>query len=248
MPDLLLDATLRRELSELPALLGAIETVEQTLGRIAELCGRAVPGCLGAAVSLRAGTMWADVAVPEWLGAVDHDQYAAGVGPCVDAVRTGAPVLVGDMATEGRWGSFGTVAVQYGVGSAMAVPLGVRARVVGALGLYAAEPHVFDDVSTEVTRVLAGQAGAALVNTEIYDASRRRADGLATAMASRAAIEQAKGVLMGREGCSAQEAFDLLRQVSQTQHLKLHDVAQRLLTSVRGQRSPQGRPQSGGVV
>ncbi len=238
MPDLKLDAVLLRELAELPALLGAVETVEQTLGRVAELCGRAVPGCLGASVSLRADSMWAVAAVPEWIGTVDHDQYATGVGPCLDAVHTGVPVLVGDLATEVRWGSFGAVAVQYGLRSSLAVPLGVRGHVVGALGLYATDAHALDDTSTELTGVLAVHAGATLSNAEVFGASRRHADNLATAMHSRAGIEQAKGVLMGREGCSADEAFRLLQHTSQTQHVKLHNVAERLLAAARDNGQP----------
>jgi len=238
VPDAHVDAELLKDLSELPALLHAVESVEQTLRRVAGLCLRAVPGCLGSGVSLRAGTMWADVAVPDWLGAVDHDQYATGIGPCIDAVLTGSPTLVGDTAGEDRWGSFGAVAAQYGVRSLLAMPLGVRGRVVGALGLYAADPHVLDNVSTELTDVLAVQAGAALSNTEIVEANRRRAENLSAAMSSRAGIEQAKGLLMGREGCSPEEAFRLLQHTSQTQHVKLHEVAQRLLASARDERRP----------
>jgi hypothetical protein len=38
-------------------------------------------------------------------------------------------------------------------------------------------------------------------------------------------IEQAKGILMGRHGLSADEAFDLLRRWSQDSNTKLHQVA-----------------------
>ncbi len=110
--------------------------------------------------------------------------------------------------------------------------------MVGALGLYAAAAHALDDTSTELTGVLAVQAGATLSNVEVFQATRRRADNLSNAMHSRAGIEQAKGVLMGREGCSADEAFRLLRHTSQTQHVKLHEVAERLLAAARDDRRP----------
>jgi AmiR/NasT family two-component response regulator len=55
-------------------------------------------------------------------------------------------------------------------------------------------------------------------------------------MESRAAIEQAKGVLMARHGCTADEAFHLLAEESQRQGRKLRLVAADLVASV--QRSP----------
>lgn len=42
-------------------------------------------------------------------------------------------------------------------------------------------------------------------------------------------IEQAKGALMARRGCSAAEAFDLLRTLSHETNTKLHVVAEALL-------------------
>ncbi len=48
-------------------------------------------------------------------------------------------------------------------------------------------------------------------------------------------IEQAKGVLLARAGCSLDEAFDLLRVASQNQNRKLRDVAAEVVkTAVDG--------------
>jgi AmiR/NasT family two-component response regulator len=48
-------------------------------------------------------------------------------------------------------------------------------------------------------------------------------------MASRAVIEQAKGVLMAAMGCTPDAAFDLLRQQSQTENRKLRVVAEEIV-------------------
>ena len=45
------------------------------------------------------------------------------------------------------------------------------------------------------------------------------------AMASRAVIEQAKGVLMGRHGIDEKQAFELLRRQSQRLNVKLRALA-----------------------
>jgi hypothetical protein len=57
---------------------------------------------------------------------------------------------------------------------------------------------------------------------------------LRAAMASRAAIEQAKGILMLLTGCTDQVAFDLLSHISGHTHRKLREVAQALTASASG--------------
>lgn len=54
------------------------------------------------------------------------------------------------------------------------------------------------------------------------------------AMASRAAIEQAKGILMVLTGCGDQAAFDLLAHISSHTHRKVRDVAEVITRSAAG--------------
>jgi AmiR/NasT family two-component response regulator len=55
---------------------------------------------------------------------------------------------------------------------------------------------------------------------------------LSRALESRAVIEQAKGMLMTRLAYDAEEAFDLLRSVSEDSNEKMIVVAQRMVHSV----------------
>jgi len=57
---------------------------------------------------------------------------------------------------------------------------------------------------------------------------------LRTAMASRAGIEQAKGILMLLTGCTDQVAFELLAHISSHTHRKVRDVAHALTESASG--------------
>lgn len=57
---------------------------------------------------------------------------------------------------------------------------------------------------------------------------------LRSAMASRAAIEQAKGVLMVLMSCGDQVAFDLLAHISSHTHRKVRDVAVLIIDSASG--------------
>ena len=57
---------------------------------------------------------------------------------------------------------------------------------------------------------------------------------LRTAMASRAVIEQAKGVLMLLTGCGDERSFDLLTHISSHTHRKVREVAAELVGSAAG--------------
>jgi AmiR/NasT family two-component response regulator len=48
-------------------------------------------------------------------------------------------------------------------------------------------------------------------------------------MATRSVIEQAKGVLVAQQGCTPDEAFDLLVRASQAGNRKLREVAAALV-------------------
>lgn len=71
------------------------------------------------------------------------------------------------------------------------------------------------------------------------DADRARAleaevEQMRAAMSSRAAIEQAKGILMLLTGCGDQVAFDLLTHISSHTHRKVRDIAEVITRSAAG--------------
>lgn len=57
---------------------------------------------------------------------------------------------------------------------------------------------------------------------------------LTRAMASRAVIEQAKGVIVARERCTPDAAFEILRRASQRENVAVRELAQQLLTRAMG--------------
>jgi AmiR/NasT family two-component response regulator len=42
-------------------------------------------------------------------------------------------------------------------------------------------------------------------------------------------IEQAKGIIIARQGCGPDESFDVLRRISQRTNVKLRDVAAQIV-------------------
>jgi AmiR/NasT family two-component response regulator len=73
-------------------------------------------------------------------------------------------------------------------------------------------------------------------------ADQQLLDQLDQALASRTVIDQAIGILMGQQHCTADEAFALLRMRSQSAQHKLRDVVAGLITRVSDQPPQPGRP------
>jgi AmiR/NasT family two-component response regulator len=95
----------------------------------------------------------------------------------------------------------------------------------GAINIYATRPNAFDDAACQLSTAFAAFAAVAVGNLARYSSAKREAEELQQAMASRAEIEQAKGLLMGEHGCTADEAFQIMVRLSQTNNVKLRDVA-----------------------
>lgn len=210
-------------------LLQSDESYEQTLQRLADLACATIPGCFAGSVTLwREGEPYTAVSTDALAKEVDSAQYESGEGPCLDAGRTGDTHRVADLTSDLRWPEFAAVATRNGIRSSLSLPLAVRGEPIGALNLYS-QVHDGFAGAVEVGQLFAWQAAVAIANAELYDTTRRLATQLQEALESRAVIEQAKGVLMSEQGCGPKQAFELLRQASQRENVKLRDIAARIV-------------------
>jgi len=169
----------------------------------------------------------------------DEMQYERGYGPCIEAGMSGTLLLVEDMRREPRWPDYAANVAPRGVLSSMSVPLPLQTSVVGAINCYARTPGAFGDESTQAGSELAGHIAVAVVNAMGYQDAAKLADDMQTAMASRAVIEQAKGIIMAQNRCTADEAFNILRRASQGRNAKVRDLAQELVASVSAGPAPR---------
>jgi hypothetical protein len=161
----------------------------------------------------------------------DERQYELDDGPCLEALRSGDVVTVADMAQERRWGRYPQRALEAGVRSSLSLPLTVGTRGRGALNLYASSPHAFTEDDERAGQSWAGQASGAL-SVAWQMAERDEAVGhLTRGMVTRQVIGQAVGLLMAQRSCTAAEAFDTLKGMSQRGNEKLRDVAERMVAA-----------------
>jgi GAF domain-containing protein len=171
--------------------------------------------------------------------ALDERQYEDESGPCLDAAASAQLVSVPDMGSETRWPRFAASAVEQGVHSSLSVPLPMQRQVTGALNFYAADADAFDENTISLAQTFAAHAAVAVANAHLYESTANLAQQMQDAMATRAVIEQAKGIIMRDRNCSADDAFNALVRLSQETHLKLRDVARQLVEHViTGSRTP----------
>ncbi|MEJ5945767.1 GAF and ANTAR domain-containing protein [Pseudokineococcus basanitobsidens] len=173
---------------------------------------------------------------------LDERQYEDGFGPCTDAARSGGVVRVRDTAHEETYPGFAALARRYGVRSVTSVGMPWGERVVGALNLYVVGEDPLPEDEVELARTFAGYAAAALANAALYASTAELAEQMQRAMASRAVIEQAKGVLVAALGVDPEEAFAELSRRSQRSNTKLRDVAAELVAMAqRRSAAPRAR-------
>ncbi|MFI6048407.1 ANTAR domain-containing protein [Nocardia sp. NPDC051321] len=216
------------------ALLDAT-TVGQALQQIAAAAVVLIPNARLVSITLREpnGKFVTPVATDEIAVELDQVQYRTSQGPCLDAARSNGPSFAAsdDLNTETRWPYFSAAAVRLGLGSVLSTELAPASgphQLSGALNIYAS-PHglTADDKSRAL--LLATHAALALAHTRAIEANQLEHAHLRKAIASRDVIGQAKGILMGRRGLTAEEAFELLSRISQDLNVKLAELAATLV-------------------
>jgi AmiR/NasT family two-component response regulator len=94
----------------------------------------------------------------------------------------------------------------------------------------------------QILAVFAAQAAAALAMVLRQARQGEISAQLEQALASRTTIDQALGILMGQQRCTAEHAFALLKARSQNANRKIRDVAEDIVRRVWGEPAQPGRP------
>jgi len=236
------DSPLGEGLAALSRFLVGEDTVEETLHRVSELTVQAVPGADLAGITMlvegrRRTAVFTDELAPE----VDQAQYDTGDGPCLDAFEQQGIFVIESTSEDGPWPAFRQAAAEHGIGSTLSLPMIVDKNVVGAMNLYAHQERAFDEHAAETGLMFASQAAVVLANASAYWDARELSARLGEAMEHRAFIDQAKGMLMSAQGCSADDAFTILVRASQRENVKLRDIAARMVAQANDRAAEKGR-------
>ena len=202
----------------------------EVLGDITSIARRALPGSESVSITLLRGDH-PFTAAHEGQMALDADemQYERGYGPCMDAGRSGQVFLIDDMRTDDRWPDYTRHAAERGIRSSLSVPLPFQAATLGALDNYSSRPHAFGEEDVELASTVAPWIAYAVNNASGAASATEETANMLAAMATRAGIEQAKGILMERHRLTPDQAFNLLTKASQHTGIKLREVADELV-------------------
>jgi GAF domain-containing protein len=221
---------LQASVTALSRLSTARLDLDDLLVQVATFAVQAIPGADGAGLTMmerdRADTM---VASAPFVREIDAIQYGLGEGPCISAAHEGTTMRSGSLGGEPRWPRFGPRAGRLGVHSVLSLPLLTPDGVFGAMNVYAYGKDAFDEQAARIGELFAIPAAIAVQNAQVLATTKRLAARLQAALNSQAIIDQAVGILMSRSGYTADQAFDRLRHLSQTQNTKLSVVARSLV-------------------
>ncbi|WAP54443.1 GAF and ANTAR domain-containing protein [Streptomyces sp. S465] len=207
----------------------AQESLDATLERISACAVEIVEGCDAAGILVLHGERVETLAPTESMVVrSDRLQQRLGEGPCFDA----AVRLSGERAfriqdftrPQERWATYVGRARELGIGSMMGFLLYTWQENLGALNLYSRRPAAFTKASETAGWLLASHAAVAF-------SSARTADQLQQALETRHTIGEAMGILMERLKITEDDAFALMRRVSQERNVKLRDIARQICVS-----------------
>jgi GAF domain-containing protein len=216
-------------------IVAGARKVSEILKDLAEFALTAIPGADGTGVTLvrmSSGSppvqTWAVTAA--YVEEIDTAQYEdLDEGPCITCMELRRPTVSGSLGSDRRWPHFGGRVARMGVHSVLALPLIVGEHMIGAINSYALDRDAFTDHAVELGTQFAAPAAVSLYNAQLLAGAREHTERLQRALASRAVIDQAIGIIRSRSGVSAEEAFERLTRLSQSENMKLHLVAERMV-------------------
>jgi GAF domain-containing protein len=156
-------------------------------------------------------------------------QLQTDQGPCVDCFHAGQPVSVADLPSAGRWPRFTAAAAEVGFAAVHALPMRLRAEVIGALNFFDINPGALGAGKLRIGQALADVATIGLLQQRAIHRRDVHTEQLQTALNSRILIEQAKGVLAERLHLDVADAFTLLRSGARNHNRRLSDLAQSVI-------------------
>ncbi|WP_374970419.1 GAF and ANTAR domain-containing protein [Terrabacter sp. BE26] len=153
----------------------------------------------------------------------------AGDSPGIEAFNTGAVTACPDLASPElpeRWATYARELLRRtDIRSVLSLPLLRQGKTVGVMTVYADTADAFGAAATGRARVLAEHAAIVIEAARADD----RAEHLEVALVRSRIIGAAMGVLIERLRIGPDEAFALLRQLSQNSNRKLADIAAELV-------------------
>jgi len=220
----------------LRSILADPDAEESAAVRVCAACLDLLP-VTGAAIAITDGDgLRGTVCVTDPVMARIEDlQFTTGVGPCVDAITEGRPVLTADLdaGAEARWPGFAYEAKQAGVRAIFALPLRIGAIKLGVMDLYRDSPGGLSRPDLADALTVADMAALAIVDMHgTKPAGDLDEEWWNLDTFYRVEVHQATGVLMYDLDLSAAEALASLRARAFASGVTVLDLSRSIVASV----------------
>jgi GAF domain-containing protein len=216
-------------LEQLSAVLQSQRTLGAALAGIAEAAVLSVPGCDAASIALsiegRSATAAATARVALELDLVQYDNDD---GPCLTAFRSVQTLRLDVIEAGDAFPHFARAASERGVLGVLSVPATWGAQVVATLNLYSRRGP-FDESAVSVASVLGAQVAIAVSRSPEFVAARATVEQAQRDVDDRADVDVATGLLMGTQGCTAEQAEGLLLQAADQEARTILQIAHRII-------------------
>ncbi len=167
---------------------------------------------------------------------IEHDE-----GPCIAAYEEKMLIGAEDLVRDARWPRFSQAALARNVRAVLASPLPYNQDAVGVVAVLSEQRHPWS-AEGELALLAFTDLAALLIASMMQNEEKSElATQLQGALDTRKVIEQAKGVLMERQGITARTAYVLLRAQARAQRRKLGLICAEVVTSA----GPHGRGRAG---
>jgi hypothetical protein len=129
----------------------------------------------------------------------------------------------------GRWPQFAEHVRAAGFASVAAVPMRLRADVIGALNLFSSDAGGIDADDLRLGQAMADVATIGILHHRAMRDAHALVAQLESALESRVVIEQAKGIVAASAGIGIDDAFQRIRGFSREQNRLLSEVAREIV-------------------
>jgi GAF domain-containing protein len=162
----------------------------------------------------------------------DQAEVRSGDGPCIQAAIQDALHVVQSVAADDRWDAWRAQSAREGFARSLAVPAPAGASVMTTLNVYSRASVEWSASEVETAQACARLVAAAVrLHLQFADLEDAAA-GLYRTMADAVVVDQAVGALMENNGCSRDEAHQVLRSASQRRGVSERDVAESFLRAL----------------
>lgn len=197
--------------------------------RLVDACAAALP-VTGVALVVMTnsgpGAMLANTDGPALV--MEELQFTLGEGPCIEATRSGRPVLQPDLAATAptRWPGFAAGALEAGIRAIFAFPLQVGGIHVGVLDLYRDKPGTLAYPDFEEALDFADAATTLLLHLQAESGQ----NGAVELLEDRAEVHQATGMVSVQAEVRLTDALLLLRAHAYAEERPILDIAKEVVS------------------